>query len=347
MLSVKMFTVFRSFLKNECSMSTLIRLNNSSHNLVHADDVVSESSEQGRSISGPAEGRAIGELSALSGGGREANLSDDNLRLEVPDDDASRGTSAQPVSVRREDEGVDDSVSLEGVQVFALIQIPQHGLLVLSSRGAQGSIRGNSHSVQVASVLLQRLSELAVAEVPHLDGLVPSAGDDQGSGGAGREADAGNPVRVSLVGDSELALAQSVPELDRLVPRAGNDLAVVSREGDRQNLLGVSNKAALSLSGLDVPEAEGSVPRGTQAELAIRRDDDILNEVRVSDQGLDGKAVVALLAGELPDKDGLVTRGREQKLRVLRGGGKGSDPAGVAEKLSTLLEAHSIFVWPC
>lgn len=41
-----------------------------------------------------------------------------------------------------------------------------------------------------------------------------------------------------------LANAESVPQLDGLVPRARHDLAVISREGHAQNILGVSNKLA-------------------------------------------------------------------------------------------------------
>lgn len=47
------------------------------------------------------------------------------------------GSDAEPVTVRREAEGVDDVIMFKSVQVLSFIQIPKHGLKVLASRGAQ------------------------------------------------------------------------------------------------------------------------------------------------------------------------------------------------------------------
>lgn len=44
--------------------------------------------------------------------------------------------------------------------------------------------------------------------------------------------------------DGVFADTQCVPQLDGLVPGARHNLAVISREGDTQHILGVSNKAA-------------------------------------------------------------------------------------------------------
>ena len=45
----------------------------------------------------------------------------------------------------------------------------------------------------------------------YLDQLVPASTDDHRVLRIGREADAGDPVGVALVGDGILAVAQSVP----------------------------------------------------------------------------------------------------------------------------------------
>jgi hypothetical protein len=53
----------------------------------------------------------------------------------------------------------------------------------------------------------------------------------------GREADAGNPVAVTVFLDGVLALGQGVPQLDGLVAGSRDDLTVVSGEGDGENVL--------------------------------------------------------------------------------------------------------------
>lgn len=83
----------------------------------------------------------------------------------------------------------------------------------------------------------------------YLDKLVPTSGDDDRVLGVRAEANAGNPLGVTLIGDCELAVSQGVPELDGPVAGAGNDLAVVGREGDGQNIVGVADEAAGGLTG--------------------------------------------------------------------------------------------------
>lgn len=48
----------------------------------------------------------------------------------------------------------------------------------------------------------------------HLDKLVPSAADNDRVLRVRAESNARNPVRVSLLSDSELAVAEGVPQLD-------------------------------------------------------------------------------------------------------------------------------------
>lgn len=59
-------------------------------------------------------------------------------------------------------------------------------------------------------------------------------------------------------------------------------------------------------AGVQVPETEGLVPRGREGELAVRRDDDVRDEVVVAVEDLLGETERRLVAGELPDDDGLV-----------------------------------------
>lgn len=117
------------------------------------DEVVSVTTVQGGSISAPAEGNAVGGLGLLSKNTKVGlELINNNLGLKIPDLDARASGSAEPVSVGAKDEGVDDITSIEGVEALGVLQVPEHGSSVLSSRGAEGTIGGDGDSVQVTSV---------------------------------------------------------------------------------------------------------------------------------------------------------------------------------------------------
>jgi hypothetical protein len=108
-------------------------------------------------------------------------------------------------------------------------------------------------------------------------------------------------VREGLAGGrgavGELALADSVPQLNGLISAARNDLAVVCAEGDREDIRGVAcrrkakvrraiaqqrayctDKGASGVAGSQVPKPESTIPRARQSELAIRRDNNVLEE---------------------------------------------------------------------
>ena len=51
-------------------------------------------------------------------------------------------------------------------------------------------------------------------------------------------------VKLKSYSNGVLALSKSVPQLDGLVAGSRDDLSVVSREGDRENVLGVGNELA-------------------------------------------------------------------------------------------------------
>jgi hypothetical protein len=107
----------------------------------------------------------------------------------------------------------------------------------------------------------------------NLDELVPASGDDDGVLGVGGEADAGDPVGVALVGDGVLAVTEGVPQLDGAVAGSRDDLAVVGREGDGQNIVGVADKAAGGLAGRELPQAESLVPGRGKGVGTVRGDD--------------------------------------------------------------------------
>ena len=116
----------------------------------------------------------------------------------------------------------------------------------------------------------QCVSDLAVGQVPHLNGPVPGGGDDGWLERVGAESHARDPVVVPvLLLDGVLALAKGIPKLNRAVAGGGHDLTVVNGEGHGEHVLGVTHKAAGGDPGLEIPEAELTVPGAGESELAV------------------------------------------------------------------------------
>lgn len=83
----------------------------------------------------------------------------------------------------------------------------------------------------------------------------------------------------------------------------------------------MADELAGGKAGVQVPETEGLVPRGREGELAVRRDDDVRDEVVVAVEDLLGETERRLVAGKLPDDDGLVcemSAGRSFTARKIR-----------------------------
>ena len=116
------------------------------------------------------------------------------------------------------------------------------------------------------------------------------------------------PFGVSILLDVKFTFTEGIPELDRFVARAGDDLPVIGAEADRQNIGSVPDEFPGRLAGVQVPEAEGVIPRSGKSELAIRRDNDVGNEVVVSVKNAFWVAERVLVSGQLPDDDGFVFR---------------------------------------
>ena len=57
---------------------------------------------------------------------------------------------------------------VEGVEVLAVIEVPEHSLGVSAARCAQGTVGGHGDGVQVSSVTDVVGLELAVGQVPYL-----------------------------------------------------------------------------------------------------------------------------------------------------------------------------------
>ena len=155
------------------------------------DNVVRVARKEGLTVRGPGHGDALGDL-CFFGDFWELwdELVDDGLGGEVPDLDARGGGGTEPVAEGGEAEGGDGVADLEGVQVLALVEVPEHDDAVLSARGTEGAVGGDGDAVHVARVSVVVGLELELGQVPDLDELVPPGRDDDGVLGVGREADA-------------------------------------------------------------------------------------------------------------------------------------------------------------
>lgn len=113
---------------------------------------------------------------------------------------------------------------------------------------------------------------------------------------------------MTTLSDVELALSKSVPQLDGLITRTRDDLSVVSRERDREDVVGVADETTGSSTSVQIPKTDSLIPRGRQSKLTIRRDGKILDKMVVTEKRLAGNAIVVFI----PIKTILKARGQNQ-----------------------------------
>lgn len=210
------------------------------------------------------------------------------------------------------------------------VDVPKHGVTILTTRGAEGTIRGNSNGVDVTGVTGQSELGDVLDVVVNLDELVPASGNESIVAVRGGEADGRNPVVVTLLlleGDD--AVTEGVPDLDRAITGTGEDLAVVRGEGNGKNILGVTGETELRSTSLKVPKTKGTIPRTRDSVLAISGEGNVLNEVVVAHKALLRKA-----SSSIPEDKRLITGSRDDEVRG-SASGDSSDPAVVALELRT------------
>ena len=155
---------------------------------------------------------------------------------------------------------------------------------------------------------------------------------------------------MALIVDGVLALTKSVPQLDGTIARSGHDLTVISRECDRQHILGVSYETSGGVSSVKIPETKGVIPGGRKCKLAIEGKHDVRYEMTVSSKRLLRVAIGQSLIDfsvEIPHDDGFVAGSGEDDVSgsVLIGGvdgcGNGGDPSRMPSKISSQCQTFS------
>jgi hypothetical protein len=82
--------------------------------------------------------------------------------------------------------------------------------------------------------------------------------------------------------------------------------------------LGMVLETASGLSSGQIPQTQGLVPRTGQSVVAIGRQNDIADEMRVAVQTLLGNSVVLLVTGQLPDDQGAICGRKDKKKSLVR-----------------------------
>jgi hypothetical protein len=270
----------------------------STGDLPDTDDVIRVTREESGTISRPTDRQTVGirVLSLTQLSKFRTELVNNRLGLEIPDLDTVGGSSTEPVTVGGESKSVNKRTSFQRVEVLGIVQVPEHDNTVLTSGSTERTIGRDGNSVDITVVADEVGTELELGQIPDLDELVPTTRNDDRVGRVGGETDTRDPFGVTIFGDVVLALTQGVPELDRLITRTRDDLTVISREADRQNIVGVTDETTSGGTVVQVPETEGLIPRGGQSELTVRRDSKIFNEVGVTNKRLTGDTVVQFIS---------------------------------------------------
>jgi hypothetical protein len=165
------------------------------------------------------------------------------------------------------------------------------------------------------------------------------------------ESDARDGIGVSVLVNGMLAETGSVPDFDLVIASTGKDLGHlrVGGEGNGEDISGVTEELSDSLSGLEVPKSDGTIPRGGEAMLAVGVEADLVDEVRVTGVHAGGSTplsvflVVVVLVIKVPLDKGLITRSRDEELNLLTvslffSESEGGNPTSMSLKVTLLLE---------
>lgn len=252
--------------------------------LVDTDVVVCEAGEQNVTVLVPGQGGAANGGSSLLIGVDRGNLdvSNELLRGEIQNLDALLGTDDQPVLLGSEEDNVHGAVHLLLSEELALDEVPNDNEAVLATRGQEGGLRDHGERVDLSLVADKGVLKSHSLVVPHLDRLVPGGADNNGGLAILEELDGRNPVGVGALLNGELALAHGVPDLEVLVSAAAGNLSVVGGEGDGEHVSRVADESLDGVALLEVPQAEGAVPRAGEDVSAVLREGEVAHEVRVA-----------------------------------------------------------------
>jgi len=90
------------------------------------------------------------------------------LALKIKDFNTAGSGRTEPVSIGREYKCVYNIPRFEGVEVFPLIQIPEHGDAILAPRSSQRTIRRYRNGIDETGVTIVISLQLEFGQLPDL-----------------------------------------------------------------------------------------------------------------------------------------------------------------------------------
>jgi len=211
---------------------------------------------------GPDEGSATdqGGVSCLSVKGGSFVSVDEFLVWEIVDLDTLFGTDYEPIELGGEQDNVNWGFSVDLFEMSSFNQVPDVDFTVSTTGGDEVGVWCKIKSVDLSFVSNESVLEGHDGVIPDLDGLIPGGGDDDWLLDIVEVSNAGDPVGMLVLVNGELADTVDVPNLEVLIDGTGGNLSIVWGEGNREDIFGVTNKSFSGLSGLKVPESDGTIP---------------------------------------------------------------------------------------
>lgn len=99
-------------------------------------------------------------------------LLDDTLTLQIPNHDTTACCGTEPVSGRGETQGVNFVFGFERIEMFRVVEVPEHGCAVFSTGSTERAVGGDGDGVDVASVSIVVGAKFALGQFPDLSPLV-------------------------------------------------------------------------------------------------------------------------------------------------------------------------------
>jgi len=292
----------------------------------NSDDVIGETGVEVLLVLGPDEGSAanwgwgLSVLLVLFGINDLGliNFSDDLISVDelssgkIIDSDTVLGTDDEPVELGGEEDNIDGALSIDFIKMSSFGEVPDVDLTVSASGGNEVGVGSQIEGVDLSLMSDEGVHEGHDLVIPDLDGLVPRGGDNDWLLDILEISDAGDPVGMGVLVNSEFALTVDVPNLNVLVHGSRGDLPVIWGEGNGENIFLVTDKGSSGSSSLQVPESDGTIPRGGEAESAVLREIEVGDEMGVSLHDLSwlspGSVFIGVSSGsDVPDDEGSVS----------------------------------------